>query len=213
MARNGNRALEIFVEAGGIIQNGHFVYASGKHGDVYVNKDAIYPYPHLVSELCHIIAKFHYDQRTSIDVVVGPATGGVLLSNWTAHHLSKLTRRSIVGVYADKVGDAFEIGRGYPVFVTGKNVLVVEDIFTTGGSAKKTVDAVHRIDGHVAAVHGLCNRGDVTAEQVGALHLDTLFSLPAKAYAEDECPMCAADLPINTEVGHGRKYLAERAQR
>ncbi len=88
-----------------------------------------------------------------IDMVVGPALGGVILSQWTAHHLSEIKGKEILGVYTEKSPDGgMAFTRGYDKFIAGKKVLVVEDLTTTGGSAKKVAEAVRGIGGDVAAV-------------------------------------------------------------
>ena len=127
----------IFQEAKAIISGDHFVYKSGKHGSAYVNKDAVYVDPTKVFLLTLEIANhFVYDD---IEVVIGPAIGGVILSQWIAWHLSSLTEREVLSIYSEKEGDSFVIKRGYDKFLSGKNVLVVEDVVTTGGSVKKVI--------------------------------------------------------------------------
>ncbi|KKU86195.1 MAG: Orotate phosphoribosyltransferase [Parcubacteria group bacterium GW2011_GWA2_47_9] len=125
--------LQILGKVGAVITNSHIVYASGKHGEAYVNKDAVYPHTKETSRLCRAIAEQFADD--GVETVVAPAIGGVILSQWTAYHLSEITEREVFGVYAEKAegGDAFVIKRGYDKVVAGKNVLVVEDVLTTGG--------------------------------------------------------------------------------
>ncbi len=108
----------ILGESKAIITDSHVVYTSGKHGSAYINKDAIYPHTIYTSRLCRMLAGQFVDD--GVDVVIAPAVGGVILSQWTAHHLDGL------GVYADKSGDGFVIKRGYDKLIIGKRVLVVE---------------------------------------------------------------------------------------
>ena len=202
--------LTILNQVGAVITDSHIVYTSGKHGSAYVNKDAVYPHPKEISKLCRAIAeKF---SRAGVDAVIGPALGGIILSQWTAHHLSELTAREICGVYAEKIegGDGFVIKRGYDKIIAGKKVLVVEDILTTGGSVKKVVEAVRAVGGKVIGVAALCNRGGVTADDLGAPQLHTLVAIQLDSWDEKSCPLCAKGVPINTEVGKGREFLAKK---
>jgi orotate phosphoribosyltransferase len=89
-------------------------------------------------------------------------------------------------------------------------VLVVEDILTTGGSARQVVEAVQRQGGSVVGVGALCNRGDVSAATLGAPALFALTAVPLTSYAPEECPLCAAGVPINTRVGKGAAFVAQR---
>jgi orotate phosphoribosyltransferase len=99
----------------------------------------MYPYTREMSKLCKGIAEMVLDKN--IEAVVGPATGGIILSQWVAYHLSELSGKEVFGTYADKDGDGFVIKRGYDEVIKGKNTLVVEDLTTTGGSIKKVVEA------------------------------------------------------------------------
>src|SRR3989338_415709 len=149
--------LNIFNKTGGLIQNSHIVYTSGKHGEMYLNKDAIYPHTKDISLICQEIAKRYQDK--GIEVVSAPALGGIILSQWTAYHLSNLTSKEVLGVYTEKTPDKNQVfTRGYDKLVKGKKVLVVEDITTTGGSVKKVIASVEAAGGEVVGVCILANR-------------------------------------------------------
>lgn len=205
-----NDIIQILKSVGAIITDSHFVFTSGKHGSIYVNKDALYPRTDKTSRVGKMFAERHKD--LDIDVVVGPALGGIILSTWTAYHLSQIKGKEILGVYTEKDENKNQIfTRGYDKLVSGKNVLVVEDITNTGGSIKKVINSVKEIGGNVVASSVMVNRDpeNVTSESVGA-PFSALGILQASAYEERECPLCEDNVPINTEVGHGRKYLTTR---
>lgn len=196
--------FEILAKHQALIKNSHIVYTSGKHGSAYVNKDAIYPHTELTSTLCKEIA-LHF-QNEKVDAVLAPAVGGVILSQWVAHHLSVLKKQEILGIYGEKDGDSFIIKRGYDLLVKNRRVLIVEDILTTGGSVKKLVEVARKIPCEVIGVAALCNRGNVTTEMLGgvpALHSLTEISLDS--WDSDACPLCKQGVPINTTVGKGKK--------
>ena len=203
--------LQILGKVGAVITNSHIVYASGKHGEAYVNKDAVYPHTKETSRLCRAIAEQFADD--GVETVVDPAIGGVILSQWTAYHLSEITEREVFGVYAEKAegGDAFVIKRGYDKVVAGKNVLVVEDVLTTGGSAKKVVEAVRALGGKVVGLGALCNRGRVMPQDVAdPPKMFALVNVTLDAWDEADCPMCKQGITINTDVGKGREYLLRK---
>ncbi len=214
MSKNINdeqtKNLELLTQAGALITNSHFVYTSGKHGSTYINKDAIYPHTQLTSSLCKKIAQYFSSKK--IEVVLAPAMGGIILSQWVAFHLSELSGVTVYGVYAEKnlehshveratreLGDAsvsnvldsgathtlgvgkrvsganmnatkyngdFILKRGYDLLVQNKRVLIVEDVLNTGGSVKKLVKLARLHKGEVVGVGALCNRGDVTPEDL-----------------------------------------------
>jgi orotate phosphoribosyltransferase len=147
----------------------------------------------------------------NVQVVIAPAIGGVILMTWTARHLSELTDREVLGVYAEKDGDGFVIKRGYDKIVAGKNVLVVEDLLTTGGSVKKVIEATRALGGNIVGLAVLCNRGGITAQDVGGVpKLFALTNVKLDAWDEADCPLCAQGVSINTDVGKGREFLARK---
>lgn len=205
--------IKILKRVGAIITDSHFVYTSGKHGSVYVNKDALYRHTQLASKVGKIFAQRFRDAY--VDIVAGPAMGGVLLSQWTAYHLSKLQSKEVLGAFTEKTPDNNQIlTRGYDKLVKDKNVLVVEDLTTTGGSVRKVVDSVRSAGGNVVAVCVMVNRDPekVTSEVVGA-PFSALGVLKAEAFDPAVCPLCRRGVPVNTTVGHGKKYLEEKGKR
>ena len=202
-----NNTIKILKKIGAILTDDHFVYTSGKHGSVYINKDVLYPHTAMSSKVGRTFAeKF---KNFDIDVVAAPALGGIILSQWTAYHLSKLKKKEILGVYTEKTQEGDQVfKRGYDKLIKGKKVLVVEDLTTTGGSVRKVVNKVREAGGKVIAVCVMINRDPkkVTAKVVGA-PFSSLGIFPAEAFEEDKCPLCRKKIPINMKVGHGKKYL------
>lgn len=210
---SNEKVLSIFKKAGALITDSHIVYTSGKHGSAYVNKDALYPDTDTTSLLCHEIAvRFRYE---GIEVVIGPAIGGVILAQWTAHYLTTMSvaERKVLAAYAEKTEDqnSFVIKRGYDELIEGKRVLVVEDVLTTGGSAKKVIRAVRGCGGNVIGLVALCNRGKVTGDYVDA-NISALVQIELEAWDEADCPLCEKQVPINTEVGKGREFLSRQSK-
>jgi orotate phosphoribosyltransferase len=208
MMGNGE-VLGILESVGAVIRDSHLVYTSGRHGSAYINKDALYPHTNAVAELCDEIA-LHFTGK-DIEVVAAPAIGGVILSQYVAHGLLYVEDRHVLAVYAEQDIDGFAFRRGYDRLLAGRKVLVVEDVLTTGGSLRSVIEAVRRCGGTVAGVAALVNRGGVTAEQVGSpVPLLALVTMELESYPEEDCPLCRAGVPINTEVGKGRDFLARQ---
>lgn len=245
---NEQEVLQILGKVGAVIKDSHIVYTSGKHGTAYVNKDAVYPHTKVISDLCRVIAKEFVNN--GVQVVVAPAIGGVSLEQWTAYHLSDITGREVLGVYAEKnersvfksdtvivhnvsigyqtPGDIqsfnletgeevvvrdgnFVFKRGYDKLVAGKNVLVVEDVLTTGNSVRKVIEATRDLGGNVVGLGVLCNRGGITPQDVGDVpKLFALVNVKLDAWNEKECLLCAQNVPINTDVDKGKEFLARK---
>ena len=200
---SAERATAILAESGAVIRDSHIVYTSGRHGSVYVNKDAVYPLTSRVCELCELMADAA--RPLGAELVCGPAMGGIILAQWTGHHLR------VPAVYAEKAPEGgMALRRGYDALVRGRRVLVVEDVVNTGGSLADTIRAVRAAGGTVAGAVALCNRGGVTAADLDVPSLHALLELSLDSWAADECPLCRRGVPVNTAVGKGREFLARR---
>jgi orotate phosphoribosyltransferase len=201
--------LETLARVGALVTGDHIVYTSGRHGSSYVNKDALYPHTAATSEVCAQIAR-HF-AGAGIDVVAGPTVGGVIIAQWAAYHLGLAHGREVLAVYAEEeqteTGKMRTFRRGYDALVAGRRILVVEDILTTGGSARTVVQAVERFGGTVVGVGALCNRGGITADLLGAPELYSLASVPLESWAAEECPLCKAGVPVNTRLGKGAAFV------
>ena len=205
-----DQVLEVLQKVGAF-RAGHFVFTSGRHSDTYVNKDALYPYTQDTSILCKEMADLYKD--SGVDAVLGPAVAAAILAQWTAHHLTDMMGHDVFAAYADKDGQGgFVIRRGYDKLLAGKKVLIVEDLTTTGGSVKKVVDAARRIGAEIVGAAVLCNRGGVTAEMVDVPRFDSLVKVELDSWEASECELCKREIPVNTDVGHGKQYLEKKKE-
>lgn len=200
--------LDILQNAG-VFRTGHFVFISGKHSSTYINKDDLYPHTKEISNLCKEMAQRF--SEFNVEAVIGPAVGAAILSQWTAYHLSQLNGREVYATYADKDGNGgFIIKRGYDRLIAGKRVLVVEDSVTTGGSMRKVVDVARACGAEIVGAIAICNRGNVRREDIGAPQFESLVTLELDQWSADECELCERDIPVNTDVGHGKEFIARK---
>lgn len=200
--------VQMLKDAGAILE-GHFIGNSGRHLSIYMNKDTFMPHTKTVSKIGRMFADLNKDN--AIEVVVGPAVGGILLSTWTAHHLTELTGKEVLSVFTEKTEDNGQVlKRGYGQLVKGKRVLAVEDTVTTGGSVRKTIDAVTAAGGIVVQLSLVLNRDPKNVnESTFGVPVNALAEIPMESWGEDEVPEWLKKIPINTTVGHGAKYLKE----
>ncbi|MDP3769999.1 MAG: phosphoribosyltransferase family protein [Candidatus Sungbacteria bacterium] len=223
--------VALFGRLGVIIPNSHVIYSSGKHGSIYINKDALYPHAMDTAMLCRLLTR--YFVSFDIDCVVGPEKGGIILAQWAGYYLSEYLWREVTSVFAEKrripikqiplmrptdvsplfYEDSFVFTRGYDRFVAGKRVLVVEDVLTTGTTVRKVVELVRACGGRVEGVGALWNRGSVTSRDIGDVpRLFSLLDINIDAWESNECPLCRRNIPINTELGKGQELGIERGK-
>lgn len=210
---SSDEVMKVLGDVGAIIVDSHVVYTSGRHGTAYVNKDSLYVHPQATSRICEIMADA-YDPD-SVDVVAGPTIGGVVLSQWLAYHINRKRKSGeTLSIYAEEEGEeklrVFK--RGYDAHISGKNIVVVEDVVTTGGSARKVIEAVRALNGNVVGLSILCNRGGVTADLLHGVKINSLTDVNLDSWAEEECPLCREGVQINTSVGKGRAFLQRKGK-
>lgn len=202
--------VAILKKVGAVLTDSHFVGTSGRHMSIYVNKDALLPHPEETARIGELFAQ--KNKELPVEVVVAPAMGAIILGHWTAYHLRKMTGKDIRFVYTEKDKEENQIfKRGYDKMVERKKVLIIEDTTATGLSVKRTVEPVHKAGAEILRACVIINRDtkNITSETVG-VPLEWLAEIPAETYAEEECPLCKSGVPIDTRVGHGKQYLAER---
>lgn len=176
------------LRASGALKHGHFVLSSGRHSDQYVEKFDLLRQPGATSDACALIVERVSDQ--AVDVVVGPTTGGVILAFEVARQLD------IDAAYAernDRSGAGREFRRGTS-FPAGSRVLVVDDILTTGGSVRETLNALAEYDVEVVGVALLVDRSGGTVDL--GLPTISLASLDIATWEPENCPLCQQGVPL-----------------
>ncbi|HET8569483.1 MAG TPA: orotate phosphoribosyltransferase [Candidatus Limnocylindria bacterium] len=175
----------IFRRAGALL-DGHFVLASGKHADRYLEKFQVLQWPRETERLCAALA----ERARALDpeTVAGPTTGGVIL----AHELARqLDARAVYAERGDD-GTGRVFRRGFHL-APGERVYVVDDILSTGGSVQETIAAVRAAGAAVVGAGVLVDRsGAATAD----VPLHALWRLTLPAYDPRDCPLCAGGIPL-----------------
>lgn len=201
---------DALAQANALITNTHVVYTTGMHGSIYFNKDAIYAHPDIISGLCHTLAEQFYTE--GVNVVIGPALGGIILAQWTAHHMTTLSGVEVLAGYAEKTTDGknFVIKRGYGELIGNKRVLVVEDVLNTGYSIHRVVQLCRSLGAELVGVGALCNYDPIETLQkaIGVEEIYSLYPATRSRWEEAECPLCKTGVPINTKVGKGLEFLS-----
>ncbi len=181
-------AEEVLAElrACGAFLTGHFVLASGRHSDRFLQLSVVLQHPAVAERLCGAMAGLWGGER--IDAVVGPAMGGIVVAYETARALGARA------LFTERDGEAMKILRGFTLRPTDR-VLVVDDVLTTGGSVRDSVKAVQEAGAQVAGVSVLVHRQSGQKIDFGAPYRP-LAEVQAVSFAPAECPLCAKNVPI-----------------
>ncbi len=190
--------LQILTKVGAII-DGHFTFRSGMHGDKYVNKGALFPHTGDLAAICGQMAMLARPMRP--EAIVGPAIGGILLSQGIARALNAEGEQEVLALFAEKERLGFALKRGYAELVRGKRVVIVEDIVTTGASAAEVARVIEAAGGIVIGIVVMVNRGNVTKEMIGVDRMESLLTLAMNAWPPNECPLCRSEAVMSTSYG------------
>ncbi|SNS10580.1 orotate phosphoribosyltransferase [Anaerovirgula multivorans] len=172
------RVIEI-LEKSGVLLQGHFLLTSGRHSSQYMQCAQILQYPEYTEEIARGLAEdFRNDQ---IDVVIGPAMGGIIIAYELARQLKAKN------LFAERENGKMTLRRGF-IIPEGTRVLVAEDVITTGGSVREVIDIVKEQGGEVVGVAVLVDRSN------GQINFDTKLSAALTteviSYEEETCPLC-----------------------
>ena len=176
--------------AAGALLEGHFILSSGLRSGVYLQCARVMMDPARGARLCGALAK---EGRAlldtvgeSVDCVVSPAMGGVIVGYETARHLG------VTAMFTERADGGFALGGGVAL-AEGARVLMVEDVVTTGLSSRECIAAIRAAGGRCVAAACLIDRSGGAAD-VG-VPLAALVRLDAPAYPPDDLPPDLAAIP------------------
>jgi orotate phosphoribosyltransferase len=177
------------LESVGAIRQGHFELSSGLHSDTYVQCALVLQYPGYAEQLgAALAAEF---AGLVIEAVVSPALGGVILGHEVARALGKSGQgRGVPALFVERDSSGTMcLRRGFSI-EPGQRVLVVEDVWTTGGSTFETIRVVEEAGGLVVGAGALIDRSGATIEF--PVTAEALVQLHISNYEPAICPLCRA---------------------
>jgi orotate phosphoribosyltransferase len=176
-------------EAAGAIRHGHFELSSGLHSGTYVQCALVLQYPRYAEKLGQGLAALFCD--ASISAVVSPALGGVVIGQEVARALPEPKGGPGAGVPAIFVerdaSGIMTLRRGFSI-KPDQHILVIEDVWTTGGSTLETIQVVEEAGGRVVAVGALIDRSGGKIDF--PVEAQSLLDLPLDSYEPEDCPLC-----------------------
>ena len=179
-----DQVLDIFRETGALLQ-GHFILTSGRHSAFYFQCAKVLQHPEHLQLFANEIVDYFRD--LPIDLVISPAVGGIVLGTEVGRQLNVQT------IFTERESGVMTLRRGFEI-LAGNNVLVVEDVVTTGGSVQEVMNVVIKAGANIVGVGVLVDRSG------GAVKLhDNQFcvtELEVVSYGADEVPEELASIPV-----------------
>lgn len=177
-----NEIMGILEKTGAVLK-GHFLLSSGLHSDTYFQMALVFQYPEYGKIVCQQLAENF--KREKIDVVIGPAIGGIIVSYQLAEILGAKS------IFAERENGKMKLRRGFKI-EKGEKVLICEDVITTGGSVKEVITMVEKEGGEIVGIGCIVERGMVEFKYP----LKALIKVEVKNYHPFECPLCQKKIPL-----------------
>jgi orotate phosphoribosyltransferase len=182
-----NDALSLFRNAGAYLE-GHFRLSSGLHSGGYMQSALVLQHPADAEALGAALAA--QLERFKAQVVLSPALGGIVIGYEVARALGV---RALFAERSAPPASTLVLRRGFSL-TPGERVIVIEDVFTTGGSTRETMDVARAAGAEVVAAGAIVDRSG------GTVNFDVphaaLISISVPTYSPAECPMCAQGIPV-----------------
>jgi orotate phosphoribosyltransferase len=169
----------------GALLDGHFLLSSGLHSNRYVQCAKVTQYPDVATRLCAQLADNYQDLK--VDVVVGPAMGGILVAQEMGRALQ------VRALFTERENGRMTLRRGFELR-PGERVLVTEDVVTTGLSTKEVLTVLQEFGAEVVGCAALIDRH--TSEPNFGVPFHALLRLEIATYQPDNCPLCREGLPL-----------------
>jgi orotate phosphoribosyltransferase len=179
-----DEVLTLFRASGALLE-GHFRLSSGLHSGGYLQSALVLQHPAHAETLGRAIARLV--EPLGPTVVLSPALGGVVIGHEVGRALG------VRAIFAERQEAALTLRRGFTLGASDR-VLVVEDVLTTGGSTRETIDVAASAAAAVVGVASIVDRSGRSVHFGVPFH--TLLPITLPAYQPDGCPLCAQGAPI-----------------
>lgn len=168
-------------ESGALLE-GHFLLSSGRHSNRYCQCAKLLQYTDRAAAVLAVVAEKLKD--TPIDIVVGPAMGGIIV----AYELGR--QLGVPAIFTEREEGKMTLRRGFEVH-QGQRVLITEDVITTGKSSMETIESLQQYGVEIVGIACIVNRstGDIKYPIFDAIKLDI------ESWEPESCPLCKQGIP------------------
>jgi orotate phosphoribosyltransferase len=179
-----NQVLDLFTQCGALLE-GHFQLSSGLHSPGYLQCALVLQHPDFAERLGLAVA--HRVEEWRATVVLSPALGGLLIGHEVARALG------VPGIFVERSEGQMSLRRGFQLRPQ-EQVLVVEDVITTGKSTRETISVARELGAEVVGVASVINRGGIDVNF--GIRFETLAEVSWPTHQPTQCPQCASGIPI-----------------
>ena len=179
-----DQVLTLFRQSGALLE-GHFRLSSGLHSGGYLQCALVLQFPAYATTLGAALAERAREWRPT--VVLSPALGGIVIGHEVARGLG------VKALFAERQEGKLALGRGFSISPDDR-VLVVEDVVTTGGSTRETMEVARAAGALIAGAASIIDRSTEPTKLDAPLV--SLVKYPLPTYEASACPLCAQGVPV-----------------
>ncbi|MDU2584072.1 MAG: orotate phosphoribosyltransferase [Anaerococcus prevotii] len=180
-----DKTLELLKKSDALLE-GHFILSSGKHSNKYIQCAKLIENPVYCEEVAQIIGEKLKEKGIDVDLCVGPAMGGVIISYELARNLG------VNAIFTERENGRMTLRRGFEI-KEGMKVIIVEDVITTGKSSFETVDVIRSCGAEVLALTSIVNRSN--KDEINGLPIISATKIDVDTWDEDEIPEELKNIP------------------
>ena len=181
------KSLNILKKTNALIE-GHFVLSSGLHSPKYIQCAKLLSFPHLAKDICSSLAKKIKIKFKSIDLILAPAMGGVIIG----YEIGKLLKKETI--FCERVDGKFKLRRGFHI-TKGSKVIIIEDVITTGKSSLECVKLITKAGGKFIGFASIIDRSTKKTLKIKN-NIISHLKIDVPTFKKNDLPEALKNIPI-----------------
>ena len=182
------KSLNILKKTNALLE-GHFVLSSGLHSSKYIQCAKLLSYPHLADKICKSLANKIKNNFGKIDVILAPAMGGIIIG----YEIGKLLKKETI--FCERVNGKFMLRRGFKI-QKGFNVLIIEDVITTGKSSLECVKLIKKSKAKLVGFASIIDRSTKKSLKIKRKKIISHLKISVPTYKKNNLPKNLASIKI-----------------
>jgi orotate phosphoribosyltransferase len=184
------KSLNILKRTNALLE-GHFILSSGLHSSKYIQCAKLLSYPHLADKICRSLANKIKNNFTNIDMILAPAMGGIIIG----YEIGKLLKKETI--FCERVNGKFMLRRGFKI-QKGFNVLIIEDVITTGKSSMECAKLIKKSKAKLVGFASIIDRSTKKTLKIKRKKIISHLKVNAPTYKKNKLPNNLASIKITT---------------
>ena len=181
------KSLNILKKTNALL-DGHFVLSSGLHSSKYVQCAKLLSFPHFANKICISLAKKIKNKFKVVDLILAPAMGGIIIGYEIGRLLKKET------IFCERVNGKFKLRRGFHI-KKGTNVLIMEDVITTGKSSMECVQLIIKSKAKLVGFASIIDRSTKKTLKIKK-NIVSHMKIEVPTFKSNQLPASLKNIPI-----------------